>query len=81
MTEVRDPIWTVDLLRPYWDVAVEAFGPERLLFGSDWPVCLLRSSYADWVAAVGRLSSALGDAERAAFWGGNARRVYGLGAD
>lgn len=79
VTEVRDPTWNVDLLRPYWDVALEAFGPERLMFGSDWPVCLLRSSYADWVAAVATLAADLNAAQQAAFWGGNANRVYRLG--
>ena len=79
VTEVRDPTWTVALLEPYWEVALEAFGAERLMFGSDWPVCLLRASYADWVAAVGMLASGLNDAQRAGFWGGNANRVYRLG--
>ncbi|MFM8402753.1 MAG: amidohydrolase family protein, partial [Pirellula sp.] len=79
VTEVRDPDWTVELLKPYWDVALEAFGPERLMFGSDWPVCLLRSSYADWVAAVSVLSKDLNSDQQAKFWGGNANRAYNLG--
>jgi L-fuconolactonase len=79
VTEVRDPTWTVQLLRPYWDIALEAFGPDRLMFGSDWPVCLLRSSYADWVAAVSVLAKDLNDQQQANFWGGNANRAYHLG--
>ena len=79
VTEVRDPTWTVELLRPYWDVALEAFGPDRLMFGSDWPVCLLRSSYADWVAAVSVLVKDLSPQQQANFWGGNANRAYNLG--
>lgn len=79
VTEVRDPTWTVELLRPYWDVALEAFGPDRLMFGSDWPVCLLRSSYADWVAAVSVLAKDLSPQHQANFWGGNANRAYNLG--
>ena len=79
VTEVRDPTWTVELLRPYWDVALEAFGPDRLMFGSDWPVCLLRSSYADWVAAVSVLAKDLSPQQQANFWGGNANRAYNLG--
>ncbi len=43
VTEIRDQTWSVDSIRPYWDVALEAFGFSRLMFGSDWPVCLLRS--------------------------------------
>jgi L-fuconolactonase len=78
VTEVRDPEWTVEMLRPYWDVALAAFGPARLMFGSDWPVCLLRSTYADWVAAVSMLTSRLSDDEQAAFWGKTASKAYGL---
>jgi L-fuconolactonase len=81
VTEVRDPQWSVELLRPYWDVAIEAFGPERLMFGSDWPVCLLRSSYADWVAAVSVYASQLSQDEQANFWGRNANRAYRLGIE
>jgi len=79
VTEVRDPEWTIELLKPYWDVALDAFGPDRLMFGSDWPVCLLRSSYADWVAAVSVLVKDLTPQQQANFWGGNANRAYHLG--
>lgn len=78
VTEVRDDEWTVALLQPYWDVAVEAFTPQRLMFGSDWPVCLLRSSYARWVAAVEELSAKLSPAEQADVWGRTALRAYHL---
>lgn len=77
-TEVRDDSWSVDVIRPYWDVAIEAFGPKRLMYGSDWPVCLLRSKYSEWVAAVTLLSSQLSPAEQAEFWGGTATRAYRL---
>lgn len=79
LTEVRDPDWTVEMLRPYWNVALDAFGPDRLMFGSDWPVCLLRSSYADWVAAVSVFANDLNAQQQANFWGGNANRAYHLG--
>lgn len=78
VTEVRDAEWNVELLRPYFDTVLEAFGPQRVLFGSDWPVCLLRTSYARWSAAVDELASALSDSEKSAFWGGNATRIYSL---
>jgi L-fuconolactonase len=78
VTEVRDADWSVDMLRPYWDVALEAFGPKRLMFGSDWPVCLLRASYAQWVNAVTLLASELSLDEQESFWSGNATRVYRL---
>lgn len=65
-------------LVPYYEIALEAFGPERLMFGSDWPVCTLTSSYADVVAAAQALTVTLSPAERAAVFGGTARRVYKL---
>lgn len=77
-TEVTDAEWDVPLLRPYWDVVVEAFGPKRLMFGSDWPVCLLRTEYARWVAAVEELSAGLSEDERRSFWGTTALQTYQL---
>lgn len=77
-TEVKDKVWTVEMIKPYWDVVWEAFGSERLMFGSDWPVCLLRTPYVTWVDAVTELAIGLSEAEREAFWGGNAERIYKL---
>lgn len=79
VTEVADGIdGTPELLRRYFDVALEAFGPERLMFGSDWPVCLLRSDYLRWKRTVDAFVAELSDHERAAILGGNAVRAYGL---
>lgn len=78
VTEVRDPEWNAGLLRPYFETVLEAFGADRLMYGSDWPVCLLRSEYTDWVACVRELAGGLSEDEQAAFWGGNAARIYGL---
>lgn len=78
VTEVRTPEWTIDQIRPYWDVAWEAFGAKRLMFGSDWPVCLLRSGYYQWISAVEELADSLSQAEQEAFWAGNAQRAYKL---
>lgn len=78
VTEVRDAEWNLDSIRPYWDAAWEAFGPNRLMFGSDWPVCLLRSEYAKWIATVEQLSSELTSSEQRQFWGDTAQRVYNL---
>lgn len=80
VTEVRDPSWDIALLGPYWNTALEAFGSDRLMFGSDWPVCLLRSSYSDWVAAVSVYASELSESEQSKFWAGNALRAYKLDA-
>ena len=60
--------------------AADAFGPDRLLFGSDWPVCLLAADYAEVVAAAEQALEAVGltTAERDLVFGANARRVYRL---
>ncbi len=77
-TEVRDAAYDLDLIRPYWDTAIEAFGPQRLMFGSDWPVCLLRIEYSQWVAMVGDLAGALSPDEQRWIWGETAVRTYSL---
>jgi len=68
--------WTDAELRPAIDVALEAFGPARLMFGSDWPVCRVRSTYAGVVQAMERAVGDLSPAERAAIMGGTAVRRY-----
>jgi len=78
LTEVRDDEWDVDLLRPYFETVLEAFGPSRLMYGSDWPVCLLRTGYLDWWETASALTGSLSRDEQTAFWGGNAARIYGL---
>jgi L-fuconolactonase len=70
--------WRVADLAPAVEVALEAFGPSRLIFGSDWPVCLLASTYAEVAATAGTLTAALTDAERQAVFGGAAERAYRL---
>jgi L-fuconolactonase len=71
--------WKPELLAPYADHLLNCFGPDRLLFGSDWPVCTLGADYGDVVALAGQLlSDRLDDAELAAFFAGNAVRVYQL---
>jgi L-fuconolactonase len=74
------PDWSVAELAPAVDVALEAFGPDRLLFGSDWPVCVSVSTYRGVVAAADELLTALTVDERAAIMGGTATRVYALEA-
>jgi len=71
--------WTPDLLRPWFDVVLEAFGPERLMFGSDWPVCLLRGEYADWVQCVDYWIQDLSADEKKAILGETATKAYGIG--
>jgi L-fuconolactonase len=72
--------WTTDDLRPVIDVALEVFGPSRLMFGSDWPVCLLAADYAEVVAASEVVLDVLSPAEQSAFRADNATRVYRLPA-
>jgi L-fuconolactonase len=76
VTEVREPSWTLAQIQPYWDTALDAFGANRMMFGTDWPVCLLKASYADWVAAVSVLASKLSEGEQARFWSQNAIQAY-----
>jgi L-fuconolactonase len=76
VTEVRDDSWNVESLKPYFDIVLDAFGPDRLMFGSDWPVCLLRSNYSKWVDTVSNLISPLASSEQAAIMGENASRIY-----
>lgn len=78
VTEIRDPEWTIETVRPYWDVALEAFTPSRLMFGSDWPVCLLRSEHQNWTDVVRELASELSDDEQDDFFANTAVRSYGL---
>lgn len=79
VTEADHRSWKPDQFHPYLDVVLEAFGPGRLLFGSDWPVCLLAASYPEVLElATGALVARAGwtSAEQDAFFGGNARRFY-----
>jgi len=72
------PEWTEADLRPYVNHLLEIFGPSRLIWGSDWPVCTLAAPYDAWRAAAEVLTAALSDAEKAAIFGGNAERFYRL---
>ncbi len=70
--------WTVAQLQPYAEHALDCFGPDRTMFGSDWPVCTLAASYAQVVTAAEELTAGLDAAGRAAVFGGTAERVYRL---
>ncbi len=78
VTEAPWSTWTPDLLRPAFAVALEAFGPKRLLFGSDWPVALCASGYRRWVETVELWLAELPESDRAAIFGGNSVRCYQL---
>jgi len=70
--------WSVEALQRYADHVLQCFGPERLLWGSDWPVVTLAASYSAWVAATEALLAGVSRADKDWIFGGNARRFYGL---
>jgi len=78
VTEADWKAWKPDDFGRYLDGAIEAFGPDRLMLGSDWPVCLLAAEYADVVGIVENRISKLSTAEQTAIRGGTAVRFYGL---
>jgi len=77
-TEADWRAWQAHELEPYLDAALEAFSPQRLLFGSDWPVCTLATSYERWVETVSSWASRLSAGERDRILGGTALEVYRL---
>jgi L-fuconolactonase len=77
-TEADWETWRPAELRPYVEHVLAVVGPKRLLFGSDWPVCLLAASYDEVVSAAREMLAGLSDPERAAVFGANAVAVYGL---
>lgn len=78
VTEADPHAWTVGDLRPYADTVIDAFGPSRLMFGSDWPVCRLAATYTEVVEAARVLVGGLGHDEQDAVLATTAERVYGL---
>jgi len=78
VTEADWARWTPAGIRPFLETALEAFGPDRLLWGSDWPVCLVASSYARWKRVVDDFVAALSASERARVLGGCAIETYRL---
>ena len=78
VTEADWATWRVQDLRPYVDLALEVFGADRLLFGSDWPVCLLAAGYGEVLDGARQVTARLSPSERAAFFAGNALATYRL---
>ena len=70
--------WEVEQLRPYAETAIECFGPQRLMYGSDWPVCNLAANYAQVYAATRQLIASLSQHEQSMILGGTARHFYQL---
>jgi L-fuconolactonase len=78
VTEADWMNWRKEEFQPYVDAVLEAFGPKRVMFGSDWPVCLVAATYDGVVDIVKEYTHALSADEQAALWGGNARNFYSL---
>lgn len=78
VTEADPQGWTKEQLYPYFETALEAFGLRRLMFGSDWPVCLVACEYARWFRVVGSFVEKLSVAEQEEILGGTAIRAYRL---
>jgi L-fuconolactonase len=70
--------WRIEDLAPFVEQVVAAFGPERIMWGSDWPVLNLASDYRTWHAAAERLLSSLPASDRARIFGGTAAQFYGV---
>lgn len=77
VTEAGDDI-SADTLRPYYNHIVNEFGPERMMWGSDWPVCRLKCEYAEWHEIANDLTTDLDDAAKARIYGETAIEFYGL---
>ncbi|HID4046106.1 TPA: amidohydrolase family protein [Pluralibacter gergoviae] len=78
VTEAEWGNWQAAELLPFFRAAVDLFGPERLMFGSDWPVCLLSAEYRQVYRLCETALAPLNERQRAAVWGGTASRIYGL---
>jgi L-fuconolactonase len=78
VTEADFKTWTEAQLQPYFETVLEAFGPHRLMFATDWPVCLVACPYRRWYDAVCRFAASLSPEEKTSLFGRTAARAYGL---
>jgi L-fuconolactonase len=78
VTEADPQRWTPALLQPYIDVVLAAFGPRRIMYGSDWPVVLLAGDYERWYRTVTVAISKLSKPEQDRIMGETAREAYGI---
>ncbi len=78
VTEADPRHWTPEGLQPYIDVVLAAFGPRRVMYGSDWPVMLLAGDYARWFGTVQNAIGRLSKSEQERIMGGTAAEAYGL---
>jgi L-fuconolactonase len=78
VTEADQKAWKPEDIRPYLDIVFEAFSPDRLMWGSDWPVCLLAGSYKRVFQLVNEYAATLTAVQREGLFGGNCARFYGV---
>ena len=78
VTEADWKAWTPQDLAPYLDAVWDAFGADRVMFGSDWPVCLGASTYQRWTDVMKAYTASFSDDEKDRFWGNNAISFYNL---
>jgi L-fuconolactonase len=78
VTEANWKDWTYEEIEPFIDEVFESFGVDRIMYGSDWPVCLVAGSYGDQLSIVQRYISRLTEAEKRKVLGENAKRFYNL---
>ena len=79
-TEADHKTWTRDQLRPYIDHTIDCFGPDRILYGGDWPVCELAGSYLQWLATLDWATAGFSPSDKRKLFRDNAIRVYRLDA-
>ena len=78
VTEADWQNWSNEIFKPYIDVVAETFGTNRIIFGSDWPVCLVAANYSKMLAIVKDYFSSFSKDEQTSFFGKNANKFYGL---
>lgn len=76
ITEANWNSWTVEELQPYLEISLELFGPKRLMFGSDWPVCLVAGDYPEVVGLIESFTDQLTSMEKESIMGGTAAAFY-----
>ena len=79
VTEARWDDWDAERIAPYARHALEVFGPDRLMYGSDWPVCTLAATFRQWLEALQAIVKDRSEEEQRKLFHDNAVRVYGLG--
>lgn len=77
-TEANWSDWSQETFRPYLDHVLNSFSPSRMMFGSDWPVCLLAATYTDTINLMEEFTKNFTKSEQESFWAGTAKRAYKL---